>query len=129
MTNYDSHGKYIGTGFGEEKYLHRNVDNKNRPMSAEDFGVDPEYYRKEVNKLNVKTGIEYKKDLVNHPPHYTDGKIEVIDYIHDKKLGFNLGNAIKYISRAGKKNPDKYVEDLEKAIFYIKDEIKRLQNE
>ena len=42
-------------------------------------------------------------DPVNHPSHYTDGKIEVISFIEDKKLGFCLANAIKYISRAGKK--------------------------
>lgn len=58
-------------------------------------------------------------DAVNHPSHYTDGKIEVIDYIEDKKLGFHLGNAVKYISRAGKKDPSKEIEDLEKAVWYI----------
>lgn len=42
-------------------------------------------------------------DNVNHPSHYTDGNIEVIDYIEDKQLGFHLGNVVKYISRAGKK--------------------------
>ena len=66
-------------------------------------------------------------DPVNRPAHYTDGKIEVIDYIEDKKLGFCLGNAIKYISRAGKKNPDKEVEDLNKAIWYIKRRIKEIE--
>ena len=60
------------------------------------------------------------EDPVNHPSHYTDGKIEVIDFNEDKKLGFHLGNAVKYISRAGKKNPEKEIEDLEKAIWYIK---------
>ncbi len=65
-----------------------------------------------------------KNDPVNHPSHYTDGKIEVIDFIEDKKLDFHLGNAVKYISRAGKKNPDKKIEDLEKAIWYIQREIK-----
>lgn len=59
-------------------------------------------------------------DPVNHPSHYTDGKIEVIEFIEDKKLGFHLGNAVKYIARAGKKDPAKTVEDLEKAIWYIK---------
>ena len=54
-------------------------------------------------------------DKVNHPSHYTDGEIEVIDYIEDKGFGYHLGNAVKYISRAGKKDPDKYIEDLEKA--------------
>lgn len=63
---------------------------------------------------------------VNHPSHYNLGKIEVIDYIEDQDLGFCLGNAIKYISRAGKKNPDKEIEDLEKAIWYIQRRIKEV---
>ena len=46
-------------------------------------------------------------DPVNHPAHYTTGKIEVIDYIEDQKLPYHLGNAVKYISRAGKKDKDK----------------------
>ena len=52
---------------------------------------------------------ENKNDPVNHPSYYTDGKIEVIDYIKDKGLGFSLGNAVKYISRAGKKDPEKEI--------------------
>ena len=66
-------------------------------------------------------------DNVNHPSHYTDGKIEVIDFIEDKQLGFCLGNAVKYISRAGKKYKDKEVEDLQKAIWYIERRIKELK--
>ena len=66
-------------------------------------------------------------DSVNHPSHYTNGKIEVIDFIEDKELGFHLGNAVKYISRAGRKNPDKIVEDLQKAVWYINREIGRLE--
>ena len=58
-------------------------------------------------------------DNVNHPKHYTSGKYEVIDFIEDKTFGYCLGNAIKYISRAGKKDPSKEVEDLRKAIWYI----------
>lgn len=58
-------------------------------------------------------------DQVNHPPHYNQGKIEVIEFIEDQGLGMHLGNAIKYISRAGKKNPEKTTEDLKKAIWYI----------
>lgn len=69
-----------------------------------------------------------KNDIVNHPSHYTDGNIEVIDFIEDKQLGFCLGNAVKYISRAGKKYKDKEIEDLEKAIWYIKRRIKELKN-
>ena len=66
-------------------------------------------------------------DPVNHPSHYTQGKIECIDFITDKKLNFCRGNAIKYIIRAGIKDPSKEIEDLEKAIFYIKHEIKELE--
>lgn len=59
-------------------------------------------------------------DNVNHPSHYNLGKIEVIEAIEDWQLGFHLGNAIKYIARAGKKNPANWPEDLEKAIWYIR---------
>lgn len=68
-----------------------------------------------------------KADNVNHPSHYTDGKIEVIDFIEDKGLNYHRGNAVKYISRAGKKNPEKEIEDLQKAAWYINREIERLQ--
>jgi hypothetical protein len=71
--------------------------------------------------------IEIKNDPVNHPSHYTQGKIECIDFIQDKKLNFCKGNAIKYIVRAGHKDPDKEIEDLEKAIFYLNAEIKELK--
>ena len=64
---------------------------------------------------------------VNHPNHYANGRIEVIDFIEDKGLGFHLGNAIKYISRAGRKNPDKTIEDLQKAVWYINRQIERLE--
>ena len=67
-------------------------------------------------------------DIVNHPSHYTSGKIEVIDFIEDQKLGFCLGNAVKYIARAGKKDPSKEAEDLEKARWYIQRQINKLNN-
>ena len=69
-----------------------------------------------------------ENDNINHPAHYTDGKIEVIDFIEDKKLNFCRGNAIKYIARAGKKDLKKEKEDLQKAVWYLKREIKRLES-
>ena len=66
-------------------------------------------------------------DIVNHPSHYTDGKIEVINFIEDKCLNFHRGNAVKYIARAGKKDPTKEIEDLKKAEWYIHREIQRLE--
>lgn len=62
---------------------------------------------------------EDKEDVVNHPNHYTDGKYEVIDFIHQYTPLMDAGNAVKYISRAGKKDEDKYIEDLEKARWYL----------
>ena len=66
-------------------------------------------------------------DMVNHPPHYISDPsgVECIDITRHRN--FNIGNAIKYLWRAGLKNEDKNIEDLKKAIFYINDEIKRLQ--
>lgn len=63
-------------------------------------------------------------DPVYHPSHYTSGKYEVIDIIEDQLgidglRGFCLGNAIKYICRAGKKDKAKTIEDLEKAAWYV----------
>lgn len=68
---------------------------------------------------NIPLTNVFHSDPVNHPSHYTSGKIEVIDFIEDQKLDFHLANAVKYICRAGKKNPEKTQEDLEKAVWYI----------
>ena len=68
-------------------------------------------------------------DPVNHPSHYTKGKIEVADFIADQKLNFDRGNAVKYVCRAGSKDPEKEIQDLEKAIWYINHEIKTLKGE
>lgn len=69
-------------------------------------------------------------DAVNHPSHYGgDVPYEAIKVIHAWDLGFDLGNAVKYISRAGKKDPAKTVEDLRKAVFYIEHHIKDLEAE
>lgn len=58
-----------------------------------------------------------EEDVINHPSHYTRGKIEVIDFIEDQQLPYHLGNVIKYIARAGYKG-DK-LEDLKKARWYL----------
>ena len=68
-------------------------------------------------------------DVINHPTHYANGKIEPIDFIEDKGLNFNLGNVIKSVARAGRKKSqgksleNKALEDLKKARFYIDREI------
>ena len=68
-----------------------------------------------------------KKEMIDHPSHYNDGKIEVIDYIEDKDMNFCLGNVIKYISRAGKKDKDAEIEDIKKALWYLNRHLDRLE--
>ncbi len=60
-------------------------------------------------------------DPVNHPSHYTQGGIETIDFIEAKKLNYNLGNVVKYITRADHKG--NRIEDLQKAKWYLEREI------
>lgn len=56
-------------------------------------------------------------DMVNHPPHYTTGKIEVIDFIEDQRFGYCDGQVIKYVSRFRHKG--NAIEDLKKARWYL----------
>lgn len=65
-----------------------------------------------------------KHDPVNHPSHYTQGGIETIDFIEAKQLPYNLGNVIKYITRADHKGNK--LEDLQKARWYLDREITRV---
>lgn len=62
-------------------------------------------------------------DPVNHPPHYKVGGVETIDFIEAKGLGYNLGNVVKYLTRADHKGNK--VQDLEKARWYLEREIMR----
>lgn len=64
-------------------------------------------------------------EAVNHPKHYNQGNIEVIDFIEDQGLGFSTGNAVKYICRHLHKGTP--IQDLEKAIWYLRREVSRLQ--
>lgn len=64
------------------------------------------------------------EDIINQPKHYTHGGIEVRPFINSQGYNFDMGNVIKYIVRAGIKTPDKLI-DLEKALNYINDEIKK----
>lgn len=117
-----------------EKYLFVMLKHKLVDDNCEKINTAPSITKRINDKHDILNGmtktddaltekLESQNDLVNHPSHYTDGKIEVIDFIEDKGLGFHLGNACKYICRAGKKNPEKRIEDLEKAIFYINRQI------
>jgi hypothetical protein len=72
--------------------------------------------------------VALRDDAVHHPRHYAEGwsnGAEVIDIT--EHLNFNRGNAVKYLARAGKKGgPEKELEDLQKALWYVRREIERL---
>jgi hypothetical protein len=72
-----------------------------------------------------------EKEQVNHPNHYggKNNPYEAIKVIDAWQLGFALGNTVKYISRAGKKDSDKELQDLKKALWYLEHHIKNLENQ
>ena len=81
-----------------------------------------------VNPTGAKTDtVQPEHDPINHPSHYTDGGIETLDYILAKKMDFLTGQVCKYISRFGKKNSSKAVEDLKKAQFYLNRKIAEMK--
>ena len=80
--------------------------------------VQPQYKAAALNLLDMK-----EVDLVNKPPHYTDGGVDTLKFIEAKDLNYRLGNVVKYISRAGKKVDSDPIQDLEKARFYLEREI------
>lgn len=106
---------------------------------AEKFKVDRQYVYNVRNRLrkegiappkirlasavtsdtSITTVLQPKDDPVNHPAHYTDGGIETIDFIEAKRLGYHLGNVVKYICRAGKKGTNMGLQDLQKARWYL----------
>jgi hypothetical protein len=83
--------------------------------------------QEDIIEFNIKENR--KKEMVDHPNHYggEDNPYEAIKVIEDWDLGFNLGNAVKYIARADKKGNK--LQDLEKSSWYINREIKKLKNE
>ena len=100
----------------EKDFIENNTSNIKFKLETDNGG----------NTLKIE---QVEDDVVNHPRYYCDGNIEVIDFIIDKKLNFNRGNVIKYVSRAGKKDINKEIEDLEKARFYLNKEIEILKGE
>jgi hypothetical protein len=93
-------------------------------MNMLDYFDEPHYekpLRKHIEQMN-------KPEAVNHPEHYggSESTYEAIKVIEAWKLGFCLGNVVKYISRAGKKGSK--LEDLKKAQWYLNHEIERLES-
>lgn len=80
--------------------------------------IDEEAVQTIAEKITQTFAEPKKEDVINHPSHYTRGKIEVIDFIEDQQLPYHLGNVIKYIARAGYKG-DK-LEDLKKSTVVLR---------
>ena len=96
--------------------------------------ADGEPFAPEISKQKVKEYQNHEREqmkkyseLVNHPKHYNQGKIEVIDAIVDWELDFIEGNVIKYVARSQHKSSR--VGDLKKARWYLDYLIKQLEKE
>jgi len=67
--------------------------------------------------------VKYASSGVDHPDHYQGNGVEVIDIIESFELNFCLGNVVKYVLRAGRKDTEVAIKDLEKALWYLSREI------
>jgi len=129
------------TLYNEQRDFWINYLRDHDPQSIEIF--EDHYPKRIINPdrtpvpADVKAAIrdlEPTPDMVNHPPHYTGDPSGVECIQITRHRNFNIGNAIKYLWRAGKKqDPEKAalakeIEDLKKAVWYITDEITRLEN-
>lgn len=89
----------------ENEYLKEEIERKVHAVNSDGSGTIPPH-------------LWEKPDMVNHPPHYTRGKIEHIDVIDAFfKENYYLGQVFKYTMRAGHKGNE--IEDLEKAKWYL----------
>jgi len=106
----------LGVNIANVYYVRKTLKDKVVDLSAAGSPL-----RRDVPQITHYEFGNSNVDFVNNPPHYTTGGIETIDFIEAKKLNYNLGNAVKYISRADHKG--NRVEDLQKAKWYIEREI------
>ena len=96
-------------------------DDKRNAIADEQYRL---YFSTSNKPLTKSSTKEEAVDKVNHPPHYKVGGIETIDFIEAKSLNYNLGNVVKYLTRADHKGNK--LEDLQKAQWYLARELKNL---
>jgi hypothetical protein len=129
----DADPKAVAKKFGRSLSYVYVVKTRIRKQLAEEARLNKSSTKEELMPVSVADRIRVLRaiksyetkavDNVNHPPHYKVGGIETIDFIEAKKLNYNLGNAVKYITRADYKgNRD---EDLQKALWYLNRELGR----
>jgi len=87
------------------------------PLEHGQTGTNAELIKNLSKTPNVAIPSFLLADQVNHPPHYKVGGIETIDFIEAKGLDYNLGNVVKYVTRADHKGNK--LQDLEKARWYL----------
>ena len=132
--NPKSSNKYIADKFGASyQYVHQlrkrlNLEKALTMSKPSAVSLTKSSIKEELMSLSVANRIKmlqmaklHTEDIVNHPPHYKVGGIETIDFIEAKKLNYNLGNVIKYITRADHKGSRN--EDLKKALWYLNREL------
>ena len=79
-----------------------------------------------THKMMREIADKYDEYNTNTTPYHYQGTVQPIDLINAQNLNFNLGNVVKYVCRAGRKEGESNLKDLEKAKDYIKYEIKRV---
>lgn len=97
----------------------------NKPISSYERLLKDSLSMASNERPRIRMQASPSTDMVNHPPHYTAGGIETIDFIEAKQLGYNLGNVVKYVSRSTLKGDQ--LENLKKAQWYLNREIKQLE--
>lgn len=90
--------------------------------------IEEQKPNKHKKMKEIADRYDKQQPITNTPPHY-QGSIQPIDLINAQDLNFNLGNVVKYVCRAGKKQGENILSDLEKAKDYINFEIERVKNE
>lgn len=149
LTKHPFTGKYIWAQWDDDYFGHNNYgvlfDGESGHRDPRLHGLEtiessnPDWYEDpcpwnttaalgQAEDGSAESPEDSERDFVNNPPHYNDhpSGIECIEVT--RHFNFAIGNAIKYLWRHGKKDPEKTIEDLKKAIFYIEDEINRLTN-
>ena len=107
-----------------------NITGEGKSMLKNNSRYSKEMLESNIDDLQLKSELDrIKTEVVENPQHYggKDNPYEAIKVIDAWNLGFSLGNCVKYISRAGKK--DKLIQELYKARWYLNHEIEKLEKE